>query len=180
LRYFARKGALRCVGRSHQTELLFGENRPNPAGEPPEPTKSSSNRHHRKSSKNPYTAATSGPFGRREPDSSDIGQKITAAELKDEKLVLSFENSKTINVFDDGQSCCESRYMRTDDDVKSLIGHKLVRIEVKDGDNLPDEYGSHEVCFLEVGTDDGFITISNHNESNGYYGGFSMCIHEAS
>ena len=46
-----------------------------------------------------------------------------------------------------------------------------MRVEVKEGDNLPYEDGDHEVCFLEVGTDDGFITISNHNEHNGYYGG---------
>jgi hypothetical protein len=68
--------------------------------------------------------------------------------------------------------------MRTDDDLASLVGHKLVRIEAKPADNEPDDYGEHEVCFVEVGTDQGFITLSNHNEHNGYYGGFGLSIDE--
>lgn len=107
------------------------------------------------------------------------GRLITGAELKDDKLRLAFADGTQIAIFDDGQSCCESRYMRTDDDVRSLIGHRLRDIEIKEGPDEEGEYGEmHEVCFLEVSTDGGFITLSNHNEHNGYYGGFGLTITE--
>lgn len=106
-----------------------------------------------------------------------IGRKIIAAEIKDEKLLLSFNDGVKIAIYDDGQDCCESRYMSSDDDVTSLIGHTLKRIESKDGPNEESEE-EHETCFIEVGTDDGFITLVNHNEHNGYYGGFGLTIIE--
>jgi hypothetical protein len=30
-----------------------------------------------------------------------------------------------------------------------------------------------------IGTDVGFITLTNHNEHNGYYGGFGLTITES-
>ena len=112
------------------------------------------------------------------PPSEYVGETITAAEMAEEALILSFGNGKKIKIFDDGQSCCENRYMRTDDDVQSLVGQKLTRIEAKEAPKELDEYGGHEVCFVEVGTDQGHITITNHNEHNGYYGGFGLSIVE--
>lgn len=106
------------------------------------------------------------------------GKTIAAAEIKDNRLRIGFGDGKTIEIWDDGQSCCESRYMSTDDDPASLVGQTLTRIETKDAPNLPDEYGEHEQVFIEVGTDKGFITIANHNEHNGYYGGFGLTITE--
>jgi hypothetical protein len=70
--------------------------------------------------------------------------------------------------------------MSTDDDVRSLVGHNLTRIEAKEGPGEPDQYGEHETVFVEVGTDAGFITVVNHNEHNGYYGGFGLTITERS
>jgi hypothetical protein len=64
--------------------------------------------------------------------------------------------------------------MTTDDDLQSLIGGKLVRVEAKAAPDREDEYGEHEQVFVEVGTDKGLITIVNHNEHNGYYGGFGL------
>lgn len=106
------------------------------------------------------------------------GHKIIVAGMSDERLSLTLDNGKTIEIWDNGQSCCEHRYMRTDDDIKSLVGHTLTRIEAKEAQDEPDEYGTHEVVFVEIGTDDGFITIANHNEHNGYYGGFGLTITE--
>lgn len=107
-----------------------------------------------------------------------VGQTIAAASIEDNRLRLGFGNGKTVEIFDNGQSCCESRYMTTDDDIQSLVGHQLARIEVKDGP-IENEHGDpHETCFVEVGTDHGFITLTNHNEHNGYYGGFGLSIHE--
>ena len=105
------------------------------------------------------------------------GRKITAAKIADNRLRLSFQDGKSIELWDNGQSCCENRYMTTDDDVKSLIGGELVRIEAKHGPSTAD-CEEHEQVFIEVATDKGFITIENHNEHNGYYGGFGLTITE--
>lgn len=104
------------------------------------------------------------------------GFTITSAQMVDEKVYLKLET--TIAIFDNGQSCCESRYMTTDDDLRSLVGHKLRRIESKPGGELQvvDSYGEHETAFVEIGTDVGFVTIVNHNEHNGYYGGFGLTV----
>lgn len=111
------------------------------------------------------------------------GQKIMAVELREgdgpNRLRLGLSGGKTIEIWDDGQSCCERRYMTCDDDVKSLVGQELRRIEAKPGPDVEDDYGDyHEQVFVEVGGDRGFITIANHNEHNGYYGGFGLTITE--
>lgn len=107
------------------------------------------------------------------------GRTITDAEIVDNRLRMVLDGEKTIEIWDDGQSCCEHRYMSTDDDVKLLVGGKLRLIEAKDGPTEDGEYGDvHEQVFVEVATDKGFITIANHNEHNGYYGGFGLTITE--
>lgn len=107
-----------------------------------------------------------------------FGRTICGAEIIDNRLRLTLDGSQQIEIWDDRQSCCENRYMRTDDDLSTLNGHKIVRIDAKSGPDIDDGSESHEVCFVEVGTDKGFITISNHNEHNGYYGGFDLTITE--
>lgn len=121
------------------------------------------------------------------------GRKITSAYMveeddlyheegdprQNEYLKLGFEDGSVIRVFDDGQSCCEHRYMTCDDDINSLVGGTLVRMEGKAGPEVEGEYGEvHDQVFLEIATDKCFITIANHNEHNGYYGGFSLAIKE--
>jgi hypothetical protein len=106
-----------------------------------------------------------------------FGNVITNASMTEDKFKLSLSNGKVIYIWDNGQSCCEHRYMSTDDDLSSLVGHTLVRIDAKEGPNIPDSE-EHETVFVEIGTDVGFITIVNHNEHNGYYGGFGLTITE--
>lgn len=107
------------------------------------------------------------------------GLKIMSAELGgDNKLRLSFDNGAVIAVWDDGQSCCESRYITTDDDVSSVVGHTLRSIEAKEAPDGMDNGEVHEQVFVEIATDAGFITLVNHNEHNGYYGGFGLTITE--
>ncbi len=106
------------------------------------------------------------------------GRKIAAVEMSEERLTLSFEDGIKIAVWDNGQSCCEHRYMTTDDDVASLVDHNLVRIEAKEGPEEETEDDVHEIVFVEIGTDDGFITVVNHNEHNGCYSGFGLTITE--
>lgn len=103
---------------------------------------------------------------------SSIGKKIKKVSLEDNTLSVQLEDDTTLALYDDGQSCCESRYMVTDDDLKSFEGDKLVSIEVREAPEIVDDYGTHEVQFLVLTTDRGALTVSNHNEHNGYYGGF--------
>lgn len=107
------------------------------------------------------------------------GRTITDAAMDKEenRLRIEFSDGVRISIWDDGQSCCESRYMTTDDDLSPLAGSQLIGITVKPG-KAESEYGDHEIAFVEVATNSGFITIANHNEHNGYYGGFGLTITE--
>jgi hypothetical protein len=62
--------------------------------------------------------------------------------------------------------------MRTDDDLKEHIGGKLLRVALKDAPPVEEGGNVHEVQFLEIETTKGIFTMSNHNQHNGYYGGF--------
>jgi len=106
------------------------------------------------------------------------GREIRSAKIEDDELKIAFSDGTRIRILDDGQSCCEHRYMTTDDDPSSLVGQKLVRIETKPAADVEGDYDVHETVFVEIGTDQGFISIVNHNEHNGYYGGFGLTIRE--
>ena len=105
-----------------------------------------------------------------------LGKTITALTLGgDDALHFTFEDGSKIKLFDDGQSCCESRYMRTDDSLADYVGAQLLDAEIKAGPTQEGEYGDeHEVQFLEVRTSKGCFTMASHNEHNGYYGGFMI------
>jgi hypothetical protein len=104
-----------------------------------------------------------------------VGKKIVDANLDDYALTLSFEDGSSMKIVDDGQCCCESRYITCDDDVKSLIGSEFVGINTRDhGTEGDEDYTVHEVMFVDVQTSTGFITMCTHNEHNGYYGGFNV------
>ena len=107
------------------------------------------------------------------------GRTVADAKLDDNRLKLRFTDGTRVDLWDNGQSCCENRYMTTDDDLKSLIGGRLTRIEAKSGGDV--DYGHedvHETVFVEIGTDKAFVTLCNHNEHNGYYGGFALTLTE--
>ena len=101
-----------------------------------------------------------------------VNKTISALELKDDELHFTFSDGTKIKLFDDGQSCCEHRYMTTDDDLSYYVGAVLMDAEVAEAPNQPDIYGDHEVQFLKVKTSKGVFTMESHNEHNGYYGGF--------
>ena len=102
-----------------------------------------------------------------------MGKTITALSLTDDQLRFEFEDGSRLRLWDNGQSCCESRYMQTDDDLPYYIGAKFVGAEVRDGGSTEGEYGdTHEIQFLVVTTDRGTFSMASHNEHNGYYGGF--------
>lgn len=76
-------------------------------------------------------------------------------------------------------SCCEARYIETDDDIEDIIGGDLLYIETKEtGEykvikNKDHSEDYHEIMFLEIATTRGFITYAAHNIHNGAYSGFS-------
>lgn len=105
-----------------------------------------------------------------------LGKTIAALSLgDDDALHFTFTDGAKMKLFDTGQSCCESRYMRTDDDLQSFVGAVLTGAEIKPAEPLSNEdMGVHDIEFLEVQTDRGVFTMVSHNEHNGYYGGFSI------
>lgn len=107
-----------------------------------------------------------------------VGKVIESVVLgNDDTLHFVFVDGSKMKVFDDGQSCCEHRYMMTDDDLSLFVGDKLVDIEVRDAPDMEDEWGNcHEVQFLEIKTNRGYFTMTTHNEHNGYYGGFYVRV----
>ncbi len=103
-----------------------------------------------------------------------VGKTIADLTLgMDDALHFAFDDGSKITLFDDGQNCCETRYMRTDDNLEEFIDATLLGAEIKEASDLEDERGEpHEVQFLEVKTNRGVFTMASHNEHNGYYGGF--------
>lgn len=104
------------------------------------------------------------------------GKEIKEASINEHSVVLRFVDDTSLTLSDHGQSCCESRYMSSDDDVKSMVGGKFIKAEVSDvAGKDEDEYGNvHDTQFLNIFTTNGVFTVVNHNEHNGYYGGFSI------
>jgi len=109
-----------------------------------------------------------------------IGKTITALHLgNDNALHFEFEDCYKMKLFDDGQSCCESRYMTTDDNLAYFVGAELMDVEVREAPTVVGEYGEeHEVQFLVITTSKGCFTMESHNEHNGYYGGFAIEVAE--
>lgn len=103
---------------------------------------------------------------------SAIGKIIQEVKLEDDELIFDFTDGTHLKMFDDGQSCCEDRYMKTDDDLSIYAGSKLLDFELKDAPSQEDDYCEHDIQFLDVKTDKGTFQMANHNEHNGYYGGF--------
>lgn len=107
------------------------------------------------------------------------GKKIkqTAFDKKNERLVIDLVNGVRVELWDGGQSCCESRYMTADDeDLSYYSGAKLLGFLVEDAPAVEGEYDVHEVQFLHVKTSKGSFTLASHNEHNGYYGGISLSV----
>jgi hypothetical protein len=103
-----------------------------------------------------------------------LGKTIKALDLTEKDLTFTFEDGSILVMWDDGQSCCESRYMRTDDDLKYYIRSTLMNLEIKEAASIEGDGDCHDIEFLIVTTSKGVFTMASHNEHNGYYGGFSM------
>lgn len=102
-----------------------------------------------------------------------VGLVVASIEMDNSILIVRFAGGAGLQFSDNGQSCCESRYMTTDDKLEDYIGAQFVGAELKHGPSLPGG-DAHDTAFLEIMTTKGALTIVNHNEHNGYYGGFNV------
>ena len=106
--------------------------------------------------------------------SSCLNKTIKSLSLSDNSLHFTFDDGTNLTIWDNGQSCCETRYIVCDDDLKQFIGAKLIGAEIKDAPNISAQYEEHEIQFLDIKTSLGVFQCASHNEHNGYYGGFSI------
>ena len=100
-------------------------------------------------------------------------------DKEENRLMMSFTDGTGIMFYDDGQSCCEERWMATDDNLDDFAGATFIDADLRDGPTELDEWGDpKESQFLLINTSLGTFTMVNYNEHNGYYGGFLVVIRE--
>lgn len=105
---------------------------------------------------------------------SSIGRTISEITLEDDVILIAFTDRTELRIRDDGQSCCESRYVTTDDNLTHIKNTVLLNIEIVEAANgsMQQDDDVHEIQFLRIHTDKGVVVFQTHNEHNGYYGGF--------
>ena len=100
-------------------------------------------------------------------------------DKEENRLMMSFTDGTGIMFYDDGQSCCEERWMATDDNLDDFTGATFIDADLRDGPTELAEWGDpKESQFLLINTSLGTFTMVNYNEHNGYYGGFWVVIRE--
>lgn len=101
------------------------------------------------------------------------GEPIQCIRKNDDDFEIQLKTGKLV-ITDEGQSCCERRYITCDDDLPSYVGAKIVGMDVVPGPDVDAEYDVHEQMFVKIETTKGTLTLTTHNEHNGYYGGFAV------
>lgn len=104
--------------------------------------------------------------------SNYFNKVIDSVDLVSDKLQFKFNDGTTLAIFDGGQSCCENRYMSTDDDLQWYTGALFVGWDLGEFKDEGKGYEQHEIQFLNIRTSKKVIVCQTHNEHNGYYGGF--------
>ena len=101
---------------------------------------------------------------------------FTADDTEDGALRFNFTDGSALLIFDAGRSCCEARWMHTDDKFSDFHGAEFRGAELWDGpiEELSRYDNVRESKFLVIRTSFGAFTVVNYNEHNGYYGGFVM------
>lgn len=104
-----------------------------------------------------------------------IGKQITSAYKDGNAIRITFVDGSRLFIQDDGQSCCEHRYLTCDDEVESMVGEFFSSISTTLGnDRNSDSDMVHEICFVTIYTNRDHYTLCTHNIHNGYYGGFDI------
>lgn len=107
-----------------------------------------------------------------------LENSILSIDITDQELSFKFQDNSRLIFFDDGQSCCESRYIHTDDDLKYYIGANFLGYEIKPGPSEDNDGYVKECEFFVIHTSKGEFTLVNYNVHNGYYSGFSLKVKE--
>lgn len=106
-----------------------------------------------------------------------LGKKIDEICMKDYIFTIKFTDGSRLEFKDVGQSCCERRYMTCDDNVDEFRNSIFNGASIRNGDGLDTESSDfHDIEFILIHTNNGDITVANHNEHNGYYGGFNITV----
>lgn len=111
---------------------------------------------------------------------SSSGKTISSIKIDDRAyhngaLVIEFDDGTILDVYDDRRTCCEQRYLHTDDDLSHYEGAQFLDIEISHAKTFEwDDYVIHEVQFLVVTTSKGTFTVDTNNVHNGYCGGFAL------
>lgn len=110
------------------------------------------------------------------------GKKIKGIFYDYWQITITFED-KNILIIDLEREpvCCEEIFIdtdNTDDEIKELSGSILKDIEIRESAINDSEWSAHDVQFLEISTDKGFLTFKTHVIHNGYYGGFNCSFTE--
>lgn len=91
-----------------------------------------------------------------------------------EEISIVFEDGSRLIIKDDGQDCCEHRYITTDCTLTDFVGATIRNIRIEEGPTTESSYEVHNTQFLKIDTTNGTLDFVTHNEHNGYYGGFSI------
>jgi hypothetical protein len=104
-----------------------------------------------------------------------LGKTITSLWIDEE---AHDDGSLKIEIWDSGRSCCESRFIDTDDTLSDFLGSVFrgVDIRITEPKDAGDEMSTTEEAFLLVHTSAGDFTVVTHNIHNGYYGGFYLRV----
>lgn len=102
-----------------------------------------------------------------------LNKTIKTIEIVNDELKIGFTDGYNLLIKDAGQSCCEHRHMSTDDVLNDYIDARFTGAELRKSECV-ESNDVHEVQWLIIKTDLGPITFVNHNEHNGYYGGFDV------
>lgn len=109
-------------------------------------------------------------------------QVLESIDLIGDNVIRIKVDGATYDIWDNGQSCCEHRYITTDDDITSFTGGTLegvVQGEYRSVEPDPDKWvEDHNASFLRIYTSKGVIVFETHVEHNGYYGGFNVQLRE--
>jgi len=105
-----------------------------------------------------------------------LNKTISEVKLDNDVLKFTFTDGSRLLVQDEGQSCCEHRYLNDDGcDFPYYSGAVFLGMEEGAYEDITSgNEESHQVQFLDVRTDRGVFTLSAHVDHNGYYGGFSI------
>jgi hypothetical protein len=99
-----------------------------------------------------------------------IGKVIKKIEIDNIVLLITFEDYSVLTVWDDKQTCCEERYMSTDDDLSYQIGAVFMGLEVLPTEDDPD------VQFMHLRTNRSVVVCTSYTDcgESGYYTGFDI------